>query len=328
MTQDTVLVVGGAGYIGSHMVATLVAHSIPVVVLDDLSSGHADTVPAQITFYQGDLANRDMLSSIFKQHHITAVMHFAAFIEVSESVKDPARYYHNNVVKTVALLDCMREHSIRYFIFSSTAAVYGEPQTAIINEQHPTLPINPYGASKLMVEQVCRDYTRAYDFHYVALRYFNAAGAHPDGHLAERHDPETHLIPILLQVAQGLRPHCYLYGDDYPTPDGSCVRDFIHVMDLCSAHVAALSYLFNGGQSIAFNVGTSQGLSVKHVIERVSAITGVPLNVKTAARRAGDPSQLVADSTRIQSVCGWSPRYSNIDTIIADAWRVCDKVQA
>jgi len=320
LNEQCVLVIGGAGYIGSHMVAHLKSRQIAVVVLDDLSSGHRDALAPDVPFYQGDLADHHQLNAILAKHNIGAVMHFAAFIEVAESVASPAKYYQNNVVKTTQLLDWMRDKSIKYFIFSSTAAVYGEPQSALIDETHPALPINPYGRSKLMVEQICYDYANAYDFHYIALRYFNASGAHPDGHLAERHDPETHLIPILLQAAMGLRSQFTIFGDDYPTEDGTCVRDFIHVMDLCSAHYKALHYLLQGGESQAFNVGTSEGYSVKQVVEQAKKVIEQEFKVEVAPRRAGDPSRLVADATKLKEICDWRPEFSDINTIIRDAY--------
>lgn len=320
LNEQCVLVIGGAGYIGSHMVAYLKSRQVSVVVLDDLSSGHRDALAPDVPFYQGDLADHNQLNAILAEHDVGAVMHFAAFIEVAESVKAPAKYYQNNVLKTTQLLDWMRDKKIKYFIFSSTAAVYGEPQSTLIDETHPTQPINPYGWSKLMVEQICHDYAKAYDFHYIALRYFNAAGAHPDGHLAERHDPETHLIPILLQAAMGQRSQFTIFGDDYPTEDGSCVRDFIHVMDLCSAHLKALQYLIQGGESQAFNVGTSQGCSVKQVVERAKKRLAQDFKVEVAKRRAGDPSRLVADATKLKTTCDWSPEFSDIDTVLKHAY--------
>ena len=320
MSQETILVVGGAGYIGSHMVADCLEQGHAVVVLDDLSSGHRDALPDDVPFYQGDMADALLLDRVFGEQAITAVMHFAGLIQVGESMTEPARYFHTNVSKTLGLLAAMRRHGLMDFIFSSTAAVYGEPQTALLAETHPKQPINPYGLSKWMVEQVCQDYSRAYGLRFIALRYFNAAGAHPNGHLAERHEPETHLIPLCLQVARGDRDSLKIYGADYATADGTCVRDFIHVMDLCSAHRAALHYLRSGGESRAFNVGTSSGYSVREVVERVRAVTGSDTPAQVCERRAGDPPVLVADSSELHALCDWQPRWSDLDTIIRHAW--------
>ena len=320
LKSSNLLIIGGAGYIGSHMVAFAQEQGINVVVLDDLSTGHREMVVKDVPFYQGDLSDVVLLKSIFSQHAITAVMHFAAHIEVAESVQSPGKYYQNNVAKTISLLNAMIECRIRYFIFSSTAAVYGEPRTDKISETHVKAPINPYGLSKWMVEQICQDYASAYDFNYIALRYFNASGAHPSGHLAEYHQPETHIIPLLLQVASDQRDIFYQFGDDYGTKDGSCVRDFIHVMDLCQAHALALSHLMCGGESQAFNVGSSQGNSVRQVIEVARKVTGHPIPVKIQPRRAGDPSCLIADSQVLAQVCGWQPVYENIEIIIEHAW--------
>ena len=318
--SGAILIVGGAGYIGSHMVAYAYEHDLDVVVLDNLSSGHRDAVPDHVPFYEGDLSDRNLLDRVFKAHTITAVMHFAAHIEVAESVQHPAKYYHNNVAKTLVLLDAMVVHDVKRLIFSSTAAVYGEPTTESITEDHPKQPINPYGASKWMVEQVLQDYAKAYGLQSVALRYFNASGAHPLGYLAERHQPETHLIPLLLEVAMGRRQQFYQYGDDYPTPDGSCVRDFIHVMDLCEAHALALLYLHNGGETRAFNVGSSSGFSVKAVIEAARRVTGHAIPVEVHPRRAGDPATLIADAASLRACCGWRPHYDDLYTIISQAW--------
>jgi len=260
------------------------------------------------------------LAKVFSEHNITAVMHFAAHIEVGESVVLPHKYYHNNVVNTLVLLDAMREHGIMRFIFSSTAAVYGEPQYIPIPESHSKEPINPYGASKWMVEQVLQDYSAAYGLSSVSLRYFNAAGAHPSGLLAERHNPETHIIPLLLQVAAGHRESFTQFGDDYDTVDGSCERDFIHVVDLCKAHACALQYLEQGGVTTAFNVGTSNACSVAKVIEAARCVTGCDIQVVQAKRRIGDPARLVADATKLQEQCMWQPEMSDLPTIIKHAW--------
>lgn len=318
-TPWTVLVVGGAGYIGSHMVWLLGQRGVQVVTLDDLSSGHADAVLSG-ELVCGDMGDRAVLDRVFTQHRIDAVMHFASFIQVGESVQQPARYYRNNLTNTLTLLDAMRDHGVSRFIFSSTAAVFGEPDYVPIDEAHPQRPINPYGRSKWMVEQVLADYDRAYGLRSVALRYFNAAGAHPDGLLGERHDPETHLIPLVLQVASGRRPAIQLFGQDYDTPDGTCVRDYIHIMDLADAHWLALNRLMNGGPSGVFNLGNGDGYSVQQVIEEARAVTGRPIAVQYSPRRAGDPARLVADAARARMELCWEPQYPALSTIVAHAW--------
>lgn len=318
-TPLTVLVVGGAGYIGSHMVWLLGQRGVRVITLDDLSSGHADAVLSG-DFIRGDMADRPLLDRIFTQYRVDAVMHFASFIQVGESVQQPARYYHNNLTNTLALLDAMREHGVSRFIFSSTAAVFGEPDYVPIDEAHPQRPINPYGRTKWMVEQALADYDRAYGLKSVALRYFNAAGAHPDGLLGERHSPETHLIPLVLQVASGRRMAIHLFGQDYDTPDGTCIRDYIHIMDLADAHGLALMRLMNGGPSGVFNLGNGDGYSVQQVIDVAREVTGQPIAVQHGPRRAGDPARLVADATRARTELGWQPQYPALSTLVAHAW--------
>jgi len=318
-TPWTVLVVGGAGYIGSHMVCLLGQRGVRVITLDDLSSGHADAVLCG-DFIRGDTADRALLDQIFIQHRVDAVMHFASFIQVGESVQHPARYYRNNLTHTLTLLDAMRDHGVSRFIFSSTAAVFGEPDYVPMDEAHPQRPINPYGRTKWMVEQALADYERAYGLRSVVLRYFNAAGAHPDGLLGERHDPETHLIPLVLQVAACRRPFIHLFGKDYDTPDGSCVRDYIHVMDLADAHWLALVRLISGGPSGVFNLGNGDGYSVQQVIDVARAVTGRPIAVQHGPRRAGDPARLVADASRARMELGWQPQYPDLSTILAHAW--------
>ncbi len=318
--MSAVLVLGGAGYIGSHMVWQLGQFGVRVVVLDDLSSGHADAVPGA-ELVQGSMANVALLDSLFASHRFDAVMHFASFIQVGESVVDPAKYYANNVANTLLLLDAMRRHRVRQFIFSSTAAVFGEPAYCPIDEAHPLSPINPYGRSKLMIEQVLADYARAYGLRSVSLRYFNAAGAHPDALLGERHEPETHLIPLVLQAVAGKRPHISVFGTDYPTPDGTCIRDYIHVMDLADAHWRALQYLQAGGETTVFNLGNGGGFSVKQVIDTAAQVTGLPVPVQYGTRRAGDPARLVADATQARQVLGWQPQYASLESIVAHAWR-------
>ncbi len=314
-----ILVVGGAGYIGSHMVKLLGERGCAVTTLDDLSSGHRDAVLTG-DFVQGDMADAELLRSLFARRKYDAVMHFASFIEVGESVREPAKYYRNNVANTLALLAAMREAGVDRFIFSSTAAIFGTPQYVPIDERHPRAPINPYGRTKSMVEDILADYERAYGLRSVCLRYFNAAGADPEGQLGERHDPESHLIPLALQAASGRRAGLSVYGTDYDTPDGTCIRDYVHVSDLCEAHWLALESLRDGASSQAYNLGNGNGFSVLEVIETAKKVTGVDFAVKHEARRAGDPPRLVADSSAIKTKLGWSPRYADLDTIVAHAW--------
>lgn len=314
-----ILVVGGAGYIGSHMVKLLGERGCAVTTLDDLSSGHRDAVLTG-DFVQGDMADTELLRSLFAQRKYDAVMHFASFIEVGESVREPAKYYRNNVANTLTLLAAMREAGVDRFIFSSTAAIFGTPQYVPIDERHPRAPINPYGRTKNMVEDVLSDYERAYGLRSVCLRYFNAAGADPEGQLGERHDPESHLIPLALQAASGRRAGLSVYGTDYDTQDGTCIRDYVHVSDLCDAHWLALESLRDGASSQAYNLGNGNGFSVLEVIETAKKVTGVDFAVKHEARRAGDPPRLVADSSAIKTKLGWSPRYADLDTIVAHAW--------
>ncbi len=314
-----ILVVGGAGYIGSHMVKLLGERGCVVTTLDDLSSGHRDAVLTG-DLVQGDMADTELLRSLFARRKYDAVMHFASFIEVGESVREPAKYYRNNVANTLTLLSAMREAGVDRFIFSSTAAIFGTPQYVPIDERHPRAPINPYGRTKNMVEDVLGDYERAYGLRSVCLRYFNAAGADPDGRLGERHEPESHLIPLALQAASGRRAGLSVYGTDYDTPDGTCIRDYVHVSDLCEAHWLALESLRAGAVSQAYNLGNGNGFSVLEVIETAKKVTGVDFAVKHEARRAGDPPRLVADSSGIKAKLGWSPRYADLDTIIAHAW--------
>lgn len=314
-----VLVVGGAGYIGSHMVHTLVQSGINVVVLDDLSGGCANAViGAELII--GTTANQVLLHDVFKKHRFDAVMHFASFIEVSESLIDPSRYYSNNVSHTISLLDAMRTADINRLIFSSTAAVYGTPSQDLITESHLTAPINPYGRSKLMVEQILEDYDSAYGFKSVCLRYFNAAGSAPGTGLGERHHPETHLIPLVLQAASGRRSHISIFGNDYDTHDGTCVRDYIHVLDLCQGHLLALRYLLDGGPSDCFNLGSGKGFSVAEVVESARRISQRRIPIRHESRRGGDPSRLVADASKARSTLGWAPRHSSLDEIIQDSW--------
>ena len=314
-----VLVVGGAGYIGSHMVKMLLSQGHEVVTFDNLSGGYQDAVLGG-EFVLGDLDNQAAIDAVFIQHQPQAVMHFASFIQVGESVRRPDMYYRNNFSNTLNLLDAMVRHGVKHFIFSSTAAVFGEPEYMPINEAHPTVPVNPYGQSKLMVEQVLADYDHAFGLKSVCLRYFNAAGADPEGQLGERHDPETHLVPLILQVASGRRSEIQVFGRDYDTDDGTCIRDYIHIVDLCSAHLLALQYLSSGGKSDKFNLGNGKGFSVQEVISAVKKVTGKKIKVVDAPRRTGDPARLVADAARAVEVLGWKPVYADLETIVAHAW--------
>lgn len=314
-----VLIVGGAGYIGSHMVQMLLQHGHDVITYDNLSSGYQDAVLGG-EFVLGDLSDTSLLNQVFIQHHPEAVMHFASFIQVGESVQRPDKYYQNNVSNTLNLLNVMIEHDVKKFIFSSTAAIFGEPEYIPIDEKHPTQPLNPYGRSKLIIEQILTDYDRAFGLKSIALRYFNAAGADPSGLLGERHQPETHLIPLALEVASGRRPHLQLFGRDYDTPDGTCIRDYIHIVDLCSAHLQALLTLSKRGQSDRFNLGNGVGYSVQEIINAVESVTGKKITIQEAQRRAGDPARLVADAKKAKELLGWNPVFFDIKDIIRHAW--------
>ena len=314
-----ILVVGGAGYIGSHMVKMLSQNGHGVVTLDNLSTGYRDAVKYG-SFVQGDIADSVLLDELMSKNRFDAVMHFASYIEVGESVKKPGKYYENNFSNTVNLLQAMVRHSIKHFIFSSTAAIFGEPEYTPIDENHPKKPINPYGRSKLMVEQALEDFEAAHGVQSVCLRYFNAAGADPDGELGERHNPETHLIPLILQAASGRRDAIYVFGKDYATPDGSCVRDYIHIVDLCSAHLLALTRLVEGSGSKRYNLGNGNGFSVLQVIDVVKKVSGEVFNIVEAERRSGDPATLVADATLAREELGWSPVFDDLSTIVSHAW--------
>ena len=320
MTKPAILVVGGAGYIGSHMVLDLLRADYRVVTLDNLSRGHRDLVPGG-DFIEGDLGCPADLDRVFKQYPVKAVMHFAAHSQVGESVEKPLEYYRNNVANTLTLLEAMQKAGTRHFIFSSTAAVYGEPEKTPIHEEHPCMPTNPYGASKLAVERILRDVSDASDMTFSSLRYFNAAGADHEGSIGERHRPETHLIPLVLQVATGERDAIQIFGDDYPTPDGTCVRDYIHVSDLTRAHLLALEALLDGKGNSTCNLGNNTGYSVRQIIETARAVTGHPIPSVTTQRRPGDPAVLIADSTRARNQLGWQPRFENIENIIQSAWQ-------
>jgi UDP-glucose 4-epimerase len=314
------LIVGGAGYIGSHMVKHLASHGHDVVVLDDLSSGHRKSVVAG-KFIQGDLGDQDLIEEIFSTSKIDCVMHFAAFSLVGESVELPLNYYHNNTAKTTSLLMAMARHRVDKFILSSTAAVYGEPENLPILETEPTEPTNPYGRSKLFIEKVLEDCDAAHGLKYISLRYFNAAGASKDGEIGEDHSPETHLIPLVLQVALGQREHIEIYGTDWDTPDGTCIRDYIHVMDLAEAHILAAQRLMEGGESGVYNLGCQSGYSVREIISIAREITRKPIPAVESDRRPGDPARLVASSEKIKSELGWNPRYDDPERIIATAWK-------
>lgn len=322
--MSKILVVGGAGYIGSHMVKQLSKSGRTVVVLDNLTTGFRDAARyGQLVI--GDLADTALLERLFKEHEFSGVMHFAAASLVGESVQYPGKYYRNNVSNTLNLLDVMVRHGVKHFIFSSTAATFGEPEYVPIDEQHPQRPINPYGASKLMVERILQDYHAAHGLNSVCLRYFNACGADPEGELGESHDPETHLIPLILQAASGRRESITVFGRDYPTEDGTCVRDYIHIEDLCSAHALALDALIKGKKqgALAFNLGNGQGYSVQQVIdavERVVAKDGCTVKVEEGSRRSGDPAILVADSRLICDELGWQARYTRLEEVVQHAW--------
>jgi len=313
-----VLITGGAGYIGSHAVKLFLSRGHDVWVYDSLVFGHRQAVPAD-RLVVADLNQTDRLDQVMVERRIEAVVHFAAFAAVGESVREPAKYYQNNLVNTLNLMECARRHRVGRFVFSSTCATYGVPERVPITEETPQAPINPYGASKLAVERALADYAKAYGWGYAALRYFNASGASPDGTIGEDHDPETHLIPLVIYAAMGKRPHIEVFGTDYPTPDGTCVRDYIHVEDLAEAHLLALEKLTPGAE-LRYNLGTGRGYSVREVIRTVEEVTGKKVTVKEGRRRPGDPPALVASSDRIQREVGWRPRYGDLRGIVETAW--------
>ncbi len=314
-----ILITGGAGYIGSHINKELNKRGYKTLVFDNLIYGHREFVKWG-DFIFGDLGNIEHIRLVFKKFPIKAVMHFAAFAYVGESVENPQKYYINNLKNTLNLLQVMLENKVRFFIFSSTCATYGIPEKIPIPEDHPQNPINPYGKSKLMIEHVLEDYSKAYGLKYVSLRYFNAAGADPDCEIGEWHEPETHLIPLVLDVAIGKREFVKVFGTDYPTPDGTCIRDFIHVSDLADAHILALEYLLNGGESQVFNLGNGNGFSVMEVIKKAEEITGKKINYIEWDRRSGDPPILVGSSEKIKNILNWKPKYYDISFIIKTAW--------
>lgn len=321
--RPTILVTGGAGYIGSHAVLALQQADYEVVVLDNLVYGHRDLVEKvlQVELIVGDTCDRTLLDQLFASRNIAAVMHFAAYAYVGESVTDPAKYYRNNFIGTLTLLEAMVAASVNKFVFSSTCATYGVPETVPIPENHPQNPINPYGASKLMVERVLADFDVAYGLKSVCFRYFNAAGADPSGRLGEDHNPETHLIPLVLLAALGKRESISILGTDYPTPDGTCIRDYIHVADLASAHVLGLEYLLKGGDTDVFNLGNGNGFSVKQVIETAKQVTGQDFKVVEGDRRPGDPPALVGSGEKASKILGWQPQYADLSKILSHAWQ-------
>ncbi|ABZ83520.1 udp-glucose 4-epimerase [Heliomicrobium modesticaldum Ice1] len=315
------LVTGGAGYIGSHTALALLAAGAEVVILDNLTTGHLSLVPRGVPFYRGDVGDAGLLQEIFHQHRIDGVLHFAAKSLVGESMVAPGHYFLANTGQTTALLQAMAEAGVRRFVFSSTAAVYGEPDQVPIPEDHPVRPTNPYGLSKHLIEAMLPWFARVHGLKWIALRYFNVAGADPEGRSGEQHDPETHLIPNVLQVAQGKREYLSLFGDDYATPDGTCIRDYIHVSDLADAHVLALQALAAGHPSGFYNLGNGLGFSVLQVVERARQVTGHPIPLRIEPRRPGDPAVLVASNARAMAELGWRPRYADLSVIIETAWR-------
>jgi UDP-glucose 4-epimerase len=321
--KPTILVTGGAGYIGSHTVLALKQAGYNVVILDNLVYGHRDLVEKvlQVELIVGDTGDRALLDHLFKTRDIAAVMHFSAYAYVGESVTDPAKYYRNNVVGTLTLLEAMLAASVKKFVFSSTCATYGVPEFVPIPENHPQNPINPYGATKLMVERILSDFDVAYGFKSVRFRYFNAAGANPSGLLGEDHNPETHLIPLVLMAALGKRESISIFGTDYPTPDGTCIRDYIHVNDLADAHILGLEYLLKGDDSEVFNLGNGSGFSVREVIAAAEQVTGTSITVEERDRRPGDPPILTGSGEKARTILGWQPQYPSIKDIVAHAWQ-------
>ena len=317
--DDHILIVGGAGYIGSHFNKEITKKGYKTVVLDNLVHGHKEFARWG-NFIQADLKNTDDIKKIFDKYPISSVMHFAAYAYVGESVTNPEKYYTNNVVNTLNLLNIMKEYNVKNFIFSSSCATYGVPEQIPIPEEHPQNPINPYGKGKLMVEYILADYSIAYDMKYISLRYFNAAGADPDTEIGEWHDPETHLIPLILDVPIGRKESISVFGTDYDTADGTCIRDYIHVTDLADAHILALEHLLDGGNSDVFNLGNGNGYSVFEVINAVERITGKNIKTINTNRRQGDPPRLIGSSEKAKAVLGWKPKYDSLETIIETAW--------
>jgi UDP-glucose 4-epimerase len=319
MAKHTIMVVGGAGYIGSHMVKDLLQANCKVITLDDFSTGHRDLLLGG-KLIEGNLGDTALLNRIFSDHRIEVVMHFAAYSIVGESVKSPIGYYRNNVANTIELLDAMVQHNVKRFIFSSSAAVYGEPIEVPIREEHPLRPTNPYGTTKVAIEQMLSDFDSAYGLKYVSLRYFNAAGADASGKIGERHNPETHLIPLILKVAMGEHNSIKIFGTDYPTKDGTCIRDYIHVSDLTQAHFLAVEKLIAGGDSAIYNLGNNRGYSVREVIEIAAKVTEKQIPAIVDGRRSGDPAVLIANSDKIRKELGWQPHFGDLETILRTAW--------
>ena len=316
----TILVLGGAGYIGSHTVYALIDQGYDVVIVDNLETGYKEAVHEKARFYQGDIRNREFIDSVFEKEKIDAVIHFAANSLVGESMVNPLKYYDNNLCGTKVLLESMVAHHIDKIVFSSTAATYGEPKSVPIVETDSTEPTNTYGETKLSMEKMFKWTSKAHDLRYVSLRYFNACGAHPSGKIGEAHNPETHLIPLILQVPNGKREFISVFGDDYDTKDGTCVRDYIHVCDLAQAHIKAVEYLAAGNESNIFNLGNGVGFTVNEVIETARKVTGHPIPAKVEARRAGDPATLIASSAKAKEILKWNPQHADLEEIIQDAW--------
>lgn len=316
----TILVLGGAGYIGSHTVYELIENGEDVAIIDNLQTGHIKAVHPKARFYKGDIRNREFLDSVFAKEKIDAVIHFAAYSLVGESMEKPLKYYENNLCGTKILLDSMVANGINKIVFSSTAATYGEPESLPILETDKTEPTNTYGETKLAMEKMFKWVGRAHNINFVSLRYFNACGAHVSGEIGEDHAVETHLIPLILQVPNNKREHIYIFGDDYNTKDGTCIRDYIHVTDLAQAHILAVKYLRNGGNSDIFNLGNGIGFSVKEVIETARKVTGHPIPAQISPRRAGDPAKLIASSEKARKILGWKPEHAELEEIIATAW--------
>lgn len=315
-----ILVLGGAGYIGSHTVRALADAGRDVVVADNLETGFRKAVHSGARFYEGDIRDRAFLDRLFDAESVEGVIHFAANSQVGESMTNPLKYYNNNLYGTMLLLEALLAHGVKKIVFSSTAATYGEPERVPISEDDKTCPTNCYGETKLSMEKMMHWVSVAHGLRFVSLRYFNACGAQSDGSIGEAHNPETHLIPLILQVSNGQRDHIAVFGNDYPTPDGTCIRDYIHVCDLAQAHILALDYLLNGGESDIFNLGNGVGFSVREVIEETRRVTGHPIPAVVEARRAGDPAQLVASSDRAKQVLGWKPALNDLNKIIETAW--------
>lgn len=317
----TILVLGGAGYIGSHTVCELIDNGEDVVIIDNLLTGHIEAVHPKARFYKGDIRNREFLDEVFKKEKIDAVIHFAACSLVGESMQNPLKYYDNNLCGTKIMLDSMVANGIDKIVFSSTAATYGEPEKVPILETDRTEPTNTYGETKLSMEKMFKWVGKAHNLRYVSLRYFNACGAHISGQIGEAHNPETHLIPLILQVPNGKREFISIFGDDYDTKDGTCIRDYIHVTDLAQAHILAVKYLQNGGESDIFNLGNGVGFTVKDVIETAREVTGHPIPAQIAPKRAGDPAQLIASSEKAKKILGWTPEHASLEEIISTAWK-------